>query len=296
MSYTMTAPSPPIPTSIEIPLPTIQLSTNKENPIPPSLTLSVQLAETRSIFSLRSPCPGTENLSLTSPSPTPIPPRTLLPPFLRVPMSIPNLTSSPHSTVGEEILLELQMVEDISQHPSSPVYCPTSPPPDPIYDAQEHKALEAATILEEMKAYTLDAGFTPGLSEAIRLAISPVLPPTPNSEHRIPPSEEEVHNIQKLARAILRYRQAYPILLDVVKEWTDHLMTAIRVMSHSSEPAFPIPITDDAFDNLSHLRFIPIFTDLIDPYMEDSDESVDTPPPTLLHHIPTPAEMAHAST
>ena len=85
-------------------------------------------------------------------------------------------------------------------------------------------------------------------------------------------------------------------MLDVIKNWTNHLTTAIRIMSRSGEPAFPIPITDEAFDDLSHLRFIPIFTDLIEPYMEDSDRSVDTPPPTLLHHIPTPAEMAHTST
>ena len=73
-------------------------------------------------------------------------------------------------------------------------------------------------------------------------------------------------------------------------------MTAIRVISHSSKLAYPVPITDEAFDNLSHLHFIPIFTNLIDLYMEDSDGSIDTPPPTLLHCIPTPAEMAHAST
>ena len=94
----------------------------------------------------------------------------------------------------------------------------------------------------------------------------------------------------------MHYKQAHPIMLDVIKNWTDHLTTAIRIMSCSGKPAFPVPITDKAFDDLSHLRFIPIFTDLIDPYMEDSDRSVDTPPPTLLHHIPTPAEMAHTST
>jgi len=67
-------------------------------------------------------------------------------------------------------------------------------------------------------------------------------------------------------------------------------------MSRSGEPTHPIPITDDAFDDLSHLHFIPIFTDIIDPYIEDSDGSVDTPPPTLLQCITTPAEMANAST
>ena len=128
------------------------------------------------------------------------------------------------------------------------------------------------------------------------MAISPILPPTPDNENRIPLSEEEVHNVQKLAQGILRYRMAHPIPLNVVKDWTDHLMGAIRVMSHSGEPMHPIPITDEAFNNLSHLCFIPIFTDIINPYMEDSNGSVDTPPPTLLQCITTPAEIAHAST
>ena len=106
MNYTMTVLSLPIPTSIKTPSPIIQLSTVEENPNPPSLTLSVQLAKTQSILGLWSPCSGTENLSLTLPSPTPIPLCTLLPPFLRVPMLTPNLENSPYSTVGEEILLE----------------------------------------------------------------------------------------------------------------------------------------------------------------------------------------------
>ena len=151
--------------------------------------------------------------------------------------------------------------------------------------------------MEEMRTYRLvDAGFTPGPSKAIHLAISPIPPPTPDSEHRIPPSEEEIHNIQKLARAILHYRQAHPIPLNIIKQWTNHLMSAIRIMSHSGEPTHPVLITDNTFDDLSHLCFIPIFTNIIEPYMEDSDKSVNTPPPTLLHCIPTPAEIAHAST
>jgi len=73
-------------------------------------------------------------------------------------------------------------------------------------------------------------------------------------------------------------------------------MGAIRVISRSGEPMHPVPITDKAFDDLSYLRFIPIFTDIIDPYMEDSNRSVNTPPSTLLQRISTPAEIAHTST
>jgi len=151
--------------------------------------------------------------------------------------------------------------------------------------------------MREMCEYiATHAGNTPRVSEAICTSISPIPPPTPDNEHRIPPSEEEVRNMQKLARGILRYRMAHPIPLNVVKNWTDHLMDAIRVMSRSGEPMHPVPITDEAFNDLSHLCFIPIFTNIIDPYMEDSDGLVDTPPPTLLQHITTPAEIAHAST
>jgi len=187
------------------------------------------------------------------------------------------------------------MVEDISQRPPSPVYRPTSPPLDPHKEAQ--MIMEAAAALQELGSYNLvDAGSTPGPSEAIRLAISPIPPPTPDNEYHIPPSEEEVCNVQKLARAILRYRQAHPILLDVVKDWTNHLMMAIRIMSRSDQPTNPIPISDSAFDDLAHLRFIPIFTNLMELYMEDSDNSVDTPPPTFLYRVPTLAELAYAST
>jgi len=67
-------------------------------------------------------------------------------------------------------------------------------------------------------------------------------------------------------------------------------------MSRSRQPTHPILITDAAFNNLSHLCFIPIFTDIINPYMEDDKGSVDTPPPSLLHHLTTLAEIAHVST
>jgi len=74
-------------------------------------------------------------------------------------------------------------------------------------------------------------------------------------------------------------------------------MPAIRIMSRSSQPTHPILISDDAFDDLSHLRYIPIFTDIIDPYIEEEDkESIDDTPPTLLRRATDPAGIAHAST
>jgi len=194
------------PINTGTPLPTTPPSSETARPNPPPLTLSVQLAETQSILGLRSPQIGTENLSSTSPSPTPIPPCTLSPPFLRVPMLTPNL-SSLHSTVGEEILLELcsrPLADRIGERTPSPEYHPTSPPPiapHQFYSKSEALEIaEAIIIMREMGKYvTTYAGNTPEVSEAIRMSISPIPPPTPDDKHHIPPNEEEVHNMQKLA-------------------------------------------------------------------------------------------------
>jgi len=120
-------------------------------------------------------------------------------------MPIPNI-SSPHSTVGEEILLELhnRPLTDHSEQSSSLVYHSTSPTPDaPHQIRSETEALEIAEamiIIREMgKFTTLYTGNTPMISRAIRKSISPIPPPTPESEHRIPPSQEEVCDVQKMA-------------------------------------------------------------------------------------------------
>jgi len=285
------------PINMGTPSPTTPLSSEMVRPNPPSLTLSIQLAKTRSILGLRSPHTGTENLSSTLLSPTPIPPCTLLPPFLKVLMLTLN-PSSPHSTVGEEILLELHsrpLTNCIGECAFSPEYHPTSPPPDMPYQFQsKSEALEIAEariVMKEMGEYiTHYAGNTPRVSKAIQMSISPIPPPTPNSEHCILPSEEEVRNVQKLAWGILCYHTAHPTPLNIIKKWTDHLMPTIRIMSRSGQPTHPILIADDVFDDLSHLCFIPIFTDVINPYMEDDDRSVNTPPPSLLHHLTTLAD------
>ena len=55
-------------------------------------------------------------------------------------------------------------------------------------------------MISEIGQYnTHHAGNTPGVSEIIHMSIFPIPPPTPDSEHHIPPSEEEVCNVQKLA-------------------------------------------------------------------------------------------------
>jgi len=89
-------------------------------------------------------------------------------------MPTPNL-SSPHSTVGEEILLELcnrPLTDHIGKCAPSPEYHPTSPPPDaPHQHYSKSEALEIAKamiIMREMGKYiTTHAGNTPGVSEAI---------------------------------------------------------------------------------------------------------------------------------
>jgi len=126
------------PINMGTPSPTTPLSSEMARPNPPSSTLGVQLAKTQSILGLRSPCTGTENLLLTSPSPIPTPLHTLSPPFLKVLILTPNL-SSLYSTVGEEILLELcnrLLTKCIDEQAPSPVYHPMSPPPDTLHQFQ----------------------------------------------------------------------------------------------------------------------------------------------------------------
>jgi len=126
-------------------------------------------------------------------------------------MPTPNI-NSPHSTVGEEILLELcnRPLTDYGERSSSPQYRPTSPSPNAPHQFQsETEALEIAeaiVIMREMGEFnTLHVSNTPMISRAIRESISPIPPPTPESEHCIPPSQEEVHDVQKMAWGIIRY-------------------------------------------------------------------------------------------
>jgi len=283
--------------------PTIPPSSQTEEPNQPSSTPDVQLTQTQPMSELKSAHTSTEGSSMTSQSPIPIPPCTSSPTFLTIPMPTPNI-NSPRSTVGEEILLELRNrpLTDYGERSPSPQYRPTSPSPDAPHqfrsETEALKIAEAMMIMREMGEFnTLHVGNTPLVSRAIRKSIFPIPPPTPDNEHCIPPSQEEVHDIQRLARGIICYRAAHPTPLNVIKEWTDHLMPTIRIMSRSSQPTHPILISDNAFDDLSHLRYIPIFTDIINPYMEGEDEeSVDDTPPTLLRRATDPAGMAHAST
>jgi len=95
------------PSNTEISSPTILPSSQTAGPNQPSSTPDAQSTKTQSASELKSAHTCTEGWSTTSQSPTPIPPCTLSPTFLTVPMPTPKI-NSPHSTVGEEILLELR--------------------------------------------------------------------------------------------------------------------------------------------------------------------------------------------
>jgi len=87
----------------------------------PSSTPNVQSPQMQPTSEQKLARTDTEGSSTTSPSPIPIPPRTLSPTFLTIPMLTPNI-NSPRSTVGEEILLELRNrpLTDYGEHSSSP--------------------------------------------------------------------------------------------------------------------------------------------------------------------------------
>jgi len=178
--------------------PTTPLSSQTAGPSQPSSTPDAQSTKIQSISEPKSAHTSTEGWSTTSQSPIPIPPCTLSPTFLTIPMLTPNL-NSPHSTVGEEILLELRNkpLTDYGKRSSSPQYRPTSPSSDaPHQFRSKTEALEIAEamiVMKEMGEFnTLHVGNTPMISREIRESISPIPPPTPNSEHHIPPSQEEV--------------------------------------------------------------------------------------------------------
>jgi len=94
------------PSSTGTSSPTILPLSQMAGPNQPSSTPDAQSTKTQPTSELKSAHTSTEGWSTTSQSPTPIPPCTLSPAFLTILMPTPNI-NSPHSTVGEEILLEL---------------------------------------------------------------------------------------------------------------------------------------------------------------------------------------------
>jgi hypothetical protein len=79
--------------------------------------------------------------------------------------------------------------------------------------------------------------------------------------------------------------------LQEIKEWTDQLIVPIQAMSEHSID-LPLPITLGKYNAITHLTYIPTFTDLIEPYIIVMTEET---PPTLLQHLFTPSHISISS-
>jgi len=146
----MTMPLSPKSTRVGTSSPTTPPFDKATNPTQPLLTPPILLVGMRSTSDPWSPIINFANLLLTSPSPFPIPLRTLSEHFLAVPQAPPP--PSP-SMIGEEILIELRdrpLADHIGECISTPFKYTVSTPPSQYIEEQE-------AILADQRAAKADA-------------------------------------------------------------------------------------------------------------------------------------------
>jgi len=184
--------------------------------------------------------------------------------------------------MGEEILIELcdcSLADRIGEHVSTPFEYTVSTPPSQYIEEQE-------AILAKQRAAEADAR-THSTPESMPHPI-PSSPSSSEFRHQIwfnsEPTQPEIRSIIKLCKAIKRYRQANPILNDAMRTWTDNIIGNIDLYAQHNPDSSLLPTTNDVFDQITHFTFIPVFMEMIGPYLEDSDLEVG-PPPTLLQRI-----------
>ena len=199
-------------------------------------------------------------------------------------------------SIGEEILIELcdrPLADRIGERVPTPFKYSVSIPPSQYIEEQE-------ALRVELRAAEADAR-THSTPESVRQGVGHGIPSSPNSSefrHQLwlnsNPTQPEIRSIVKLCKAIKRYRQANPILNDAMRTWTDNLIDSIDLYTQHNPDSSLLPTTNDTFDQITHFTFIPIFMDMIGPYIEDSEEEVG-PPPTLLQrltvHVATQTEV-----
>jgi len=69
-----------------------------------------------------------------------------------------------------------------------------------------------------------------------------------------------------------------------MRTWMDNIIGNIDLYAQHNPDSSLLPTTNDIFDQITHFTFIPVFMEMVGPYLEDSDQEVG-PPPTLLQHI-----------
>ena len=181
--------------------------------------------------------------------------------------------------MGEEILIELHdrpLADRIGERVSTPPFEYTvSTPPSQYIEEQE-------AILAEQRAAEADAR-THSTPESMPRPV-PSSPSSSEFRHQLwlnsEPTQPEIRSIVKLCKAIKRYRQANPILNDAIRTWTDNIIGNIDLYAQHNPNSSLLPTTNDIFDQITHFTFIPVFMEMIGPYLEDNDLEVGPPPPS----------------
>jgi len=184
--------------------------------------------------------------------------------------------------MGEEILIELRdrsLADRIGERVSTPFEYTVSMPPSQYIEEQE-------AILAKQRAAEADAR-THSTPESMSRPI-PSSPSSSEFRHQLwlssEPTQPEIRSIVKLCKAIKRYRQANPVLNDAMRTWTDNIIGNIDLYAQHNPDSSLLPTTNDVFDQITHFTFIPVFMEMIKPYLKDSDLEIG-PPPTLLQRI-----------
>ena len=184
--------------------------------------------------------------------------------------------------MGKEILIELRncpLADCIGERIPTPFEYTVSTPPSQYIEEQE-------AILADQRAAEADTR-THSTPESAPHRI-PSSPSSSEFHHQLwlssEPTQPEICSIVKLCKAIKRYRQANPILNDAMRTWTDNIIGNIDLYAQHNPNSSLLPTTNDVFDQITHFTFIPVFMEMIGPYLEDSNQEV-RPPPTLLQHI-----------
>ena len=108
-------------------------------------------------------------------------------------------------------------------------------------------------------------------------------------EATMPPADQ-INGTIALCKAILRYRQSHPKLLEFMEACTGDLIISITAMSNA-DATRPLPITNGEYNRIAHLTYMSAFTDKIEPNLEDAIREI-RPPPTLLQRMTTPSHIS----
>src|SRR5579863_4162980 len=103
-----------------------------------------------------------------------------------------------------------------------------------------------------------------------------------NMPSRSPPTIDEVNNVRRMCRALLRYGEDNLTTPETFTVWTDGIMEQISVLASQEDDDTNIDMDVKEFNLVKHLTFIPNIMDFIRPYF---NKQSNFRLPTLLDHI-----------